>query len=826
MPKLPYIDLVNFKGLFTKSSPDVLQAEQLRIAENCDFFETYGAISKIKGNSRVLTTQYPNSTDPEKIPWISFYKATDLDGRILRHTLVAAGSILARIDSGSLTTLKGNRTPDLFHSSTLFDRFMFITNQNPDLVGEGDDLVKYDGAVISNWGIKAPGTEETILEHFADADSFDAKPSKVLVTDDILTTFDGEAIRIDKTFTDAGKIFYVEKNFYTGFYISSDNRDTSKSAGSRISFFTYIPRGQLTADCINLSSFSDKEAAMAVWFSPDRDSILNNYWQFYIPIGQLLEGWNQISPNLHGKPDLKAGNFYPEVDQVNRFRIDFRLTRDADTKTGIRLDRFLRLDEGTPIVNSSGTGSLTGAYQYKVTFISKYGHESNAGPASATHTVSSVAQLDLTKVPVSEDPQVIARQIYRTVAGGSVFLFLDRIDNNSRTDYTDTFADGSLGNATPPQAGDFSDDNSPPPKGGIVKTWKDTVWVAGDPQNPRSLFFSDSNEPESFPLINEFQLDDKITAMYETYSSFIVETETGKWQVLGDNPDFSVDKMVNNMGCVGRRAAGQTRLIGYAVDRDGLRLFDGNNAMKISEPIRDKYDDLSKVNIELVHTAHSMNRNMILQFNPDTTTPIPEYDSIFAFIYSIDDPNQGYWTTINIPTAVDLNILALTEIEDADGNFRLYASDDSGMVYEMFEPSTLNWTAADGTATAIKTKFQTPYLRPAELGAETHGATGRADPRYIEVRVKNNTAGSLTITIESADGSSQTTARDSVTMTLTYGTNNSTIRQAIPSSFHSGEYLRITVENNVLSEDFEVTGIRLYFHTYPFEGQHISVSTV
>jgi hypothetical protein len=61
-PKLPYIDLVGFKGLFTKTSPDVNQPEQLRIAENCDFFKTYGAIAKLKGNSRILASIYKEST--------------------------------------------------------------------------------------------------------------------------------------------------------------------------------------------------------------------------------------------------------------------------------------------------------------------------------------------------------------------------------------------------------------------------------------------------------------------------------------------------------------------------------------------------------------------------------------------------------------------------------------------------------------------------------------------------------------------------------------------------------------------------------------------
>ena len=199
---------------------------------------------------------------------------------------------------------------------------------------------------------------------------------------------------------------------------------------------------------------------------------------------------------------------------------------------------------------------------------------------------------------------------------------------------------------------------------------------------------------------------------------------------------------------------------------------------------------------------------------------------LFGFIYSIDDPNQGAWTDIVIPSAVDLNILDSVEIEDSDGDFRLYVTDDSGMIYEMFNQDTLNWTAADGTTTALKTKFRTPYLRIGELGAETLGATGRVDPRYLEIRVKDNTAVTFTATIESADGPSQATAKDSQTVSMEFGTNNSAIRQAIKPNFQRGEFRRLTIENDAKATDYEITGVRLYYKVQPFEGQKIAVATV
>lgn len=822
--KLPFIDILNWKGLFTKSSPDVVEAEQLTIAENCDFFSTYGALAKIRGNTRILATPYTELGSPKAITWIGFYKTSDLNGQILRHVLVAAGTTLARIDGSSLTTLLSGRTENLFHSATQFDPFLLISNINPALVGEGDELVKYDGAVISKWGLTAPGSEETVREPFDSAVSFTKSPASLDVTDDLITTWDGDAIRMDKT-TTSDRIFSVEKA-YDGFYVIADGRDSSKAIANRVNFFTYIPRGQLTADYLNSSTFDNNEAAMAVWVSPDPNSVTVNHWKFYIPIGQLVEGWNRLELDFSGAPVQERGSFYPETMPVRRIRWDFRLKQPSHTRTGIRLDRFLTLDEGAPVVTASGVGTISGEYSYKVTYISKYGHSSNAGPASVTVTASNNATLNLSKIPVSPDPQVLAREIYRTVAGGSIHLFLARINDNVTTTYFDDAPDIALGASTPPQAGDFSDDNSPPPRGGIVKKWKNTVFIAGDPQNPSTLYFSDADEPESFPLINEVVLDEKITAMYETYSTLIVETETGKWQVLGDNPDFSIDKLMHNMGCVGRRAAGESRLVGYAVDRDGMRTFNGNDHLKISEPIRDKYDELNKETIELTHTAHSRARNIVVQFNPNEDLPIPNYaeNSAFGYIYSIDDINQGYWTTLELPA--NLNIISSVEIEDDNGDHRLYATSDDGMVFELFAEGATDWVDANGALSPVVTRFQTPYLRLGELGTESQGVSGRVEPQFVELRVQNNTNCTWNVTLESADGPSQEQARDSQDLDLEFGTNNSLMRYRVTSHFHSGDYIRLTISNSEQAVSCEVLGVRIYFKVHPFEGIKTAVQSV
>ena len=135
-------------------------------AINTDLFTRYGGITKPPGMSRILSSIYTESGSAKKMSWLGFYKAADLNGQTLRHVLVAAGTVIGRIDSGAITALTGSgksiteaRTEGLVHVSADFDDFLLIQNQDPDLVGKGDTPVKYDGNSITRWGLLAPGTQ-------------------------------------------------------------------------------------------------------------------------------------------------------------------------------------------------------------------------------------------------------------------------------------------------------------------------------------------------------------------------------------------------------------------------------------------------------------------------------------------------------------------------------------------------------------------------------------------------------------------------------------------------------------------------------------------
>lgn len=91
----------------------------------------------------------------------------------------------------------------------------------------------------------------------------------------------------------------------------------------------------------------------------------------------------------------------------------------------------------------TGPAALTGGstLQYLVTFgNSTTGNDSN--PCDAPVQVPGVAEQPvlLSNIPVSTDPQVSNRKLWRTSEGGGTFFYLDTIYDNTTTTYEDTFS--------------------------------------------------------------------------------------------------------------------------------------------------------------------------------------------------------------------------------------------------------------------------------------------------------------------------------------------------------------------------------------------------
>lgn len=101
-----------------------------------------------------------------------------------------------------------------------------------------------------------------------------------------------------------------------------------------------------------------------------------------------------------------------------------------------------------PVAALAGVTGLIedGTHSYKVTYVNGYG-ETVASAASNVVTNAVGNKKNTVTIPVSSDPNVTARKIYRTAAGGSTYLLLTTISDNTTTSYLDNTADASLGAA-------------------------------------------------------------------------------------------------------------------------------------------------------------------------------------------------------------------------------------------------------------------------------------------------------------------------------------------------------------------------------------------
>lgn len=127
----------------------------------------------------------------------------------------------------------------------------------------------------------------------------------------------------------------------------------------------------------------------------------------------------------------------------------------AEAKTHLRLDASAGEPAPTAptaaLASPAAAGNVdNGAHRYLYTYVTADG-ETEAGAVSAAVTVSDKTvngQVALTNIAIGGSA-VTARKLYRTVAGGSTYLLLATISNNTATTYTDNIADSSLGAQAP-----------------------------------------------------------------------------------------------------------------------------------------------------------------------------------------------------------------------------------------------------------------------------------------------------------------------------------------------------------------------------------------
>jgi hypothetical protein len=145
-------------------------------------------------------------------------------------------------------------------------------------------------------------------------------------------------------------------------------------------------------------------------------------------IGTIYTG----DPTVYGVFDYYTNRYIVALEEINRYNYIILPPLSPPTAT----------------LASGGTLSV-GTYSYRVTYVNAGGDESPVSKISQyVLTTVGNATVELTDIPISPDPLVTKRNIYRDKNGSGIYLLLTTINNNTTTVFTNN-SDTALGGQPP-----------------------------------------------------------------------------------------------------------------------------------------------------------------------------------------------------------------------------------------------------------------------------------------------------------------------------------------------------------------------------------------
>jgi hypothetical protein len=148
--------------------------------------------------------------------------------------------------------------------------------------------------------------------------------------------------------------------------------------------------------------------------------------------------------------------------------------------------------------------TIHGDYQFAVVYVRSGNYQTLGNPSETTVAlhVEVGEEFSLTNIPVSTDPKVDKKWIYRTTANDAILYYLAEIANATMT-YISQEQDDVLGD-------ELEYNNDPPPKAGMMETWDGRMWYVSD-EEPYTdyLYYSKTDYPECVPLLDFIPLKER-----------------------------------------------------------------------------------------------------------------------------------------------------------------------------------------------------------------------------------------------------------------------------------------------------------------------------
>lgn len=310
---------------------------------------------------------------------------------------------------------------------------------------------------------------------------------------------------------------------------------------------------------------------------------------------------------------------FPSSADVNGALLSSKLYLGNGVDQNVRWDgdaikQVMPAQPGSGTVAATGAvGLLTGTYNYRITFTSADGI--NSQPSEPTTIAVNTKKVDLSSIPTASSTEnTQGRKVWRTAAGGTTYYLITTLADNTTTTYTDNTADADLDTTVEL---DLETVRFPPCRY-LVNHQERLVgaFSSGSAGDQKTVYISNYQEPENCPLIAPLDevdnpvfgaripVEDTVTALATFGNVLLVWTAGGCWRLIGDNPNnWSFDKWIDN-GCVAHRTAASHRNTLLWLGPDGVYQAEGwGQVTRISDPIRAEFED--EITAPFMENAHA-----------------------------------------------------------------------------------------------------------------------------------------------------------------------------------------------------------------------------
>ena len=353
----------------------------------------------------------------------------------------------------------------------------------------------------------------------------------------------------------------------------------------------------------------------------------------------------------------------------------------------------------TAAVNTAA-GQLNGTYTYKLVSIEAAGTR-HAGSVTSNSLQYANEQCNLSWTADS-DSDVTGYELYRTTGTGVNFYFVTYIDVRTTTSYTDNASDlDILEHRTLEEHGD-----APPTGSYFCEPHKQRLWWGRTNTNPRRVFWSDPGLPDQVGANNYLDFTDQtsvgdvLTGLVGDFEGMLVVfnersiwTVTGSGQIVSDIMDWTRTKSNAVTGCVSHRSvvrvpAGAVYtdasgnqvstnrvMLAYVSPLGDIRLFDGNNDVVISTPVKDTMKTMLYAQRTKIHSVHDIENSHVIFYFPGPTPSGEQAECNHAVVWNY---RWGVWyvwpdmpmaASTTVETSSDTQIVLTGEAQTAKGGF-------------------------------------------------------------------------------------------------------------------------------------------------------------